>query len=69
LDYSTLKAEGGGSFDINNKIITWKASGVPGLKTLNPGNSGSIGFQVKVKDIIPIASIQDKILLFLALPK
>ncbi len=47
LDLSTLNAEGG---DINNNTITWNASGVTNLEHLNPNDSGSLRFSVKVSN-------------------
>jgi len=60
LDYKTLKLLNGGTVDSKKNTITWRASDVPGLKNLKPGESGIIGFEIKVKDIIPINNIQDK---------
>jgi len=60
LDYKTLKLLNGGTVDAKNNIITWRASDVPALRNLNPGDSGKISFEIKIKDIIPINSVQDK---------
>ncbi len=60
LDYEKLKNINDGTVDMKNKTITWKASNVPGLKNLNPGDSGTIDFEIPVKDIIPINGTQDK---------
>lgn len=59
LDYSTLRVPGG-NFDVDSKIITWKASGVPNLKHLDPGKSGEILFSVKMKSIFPVEEKKDK---------
>lgn len=59
LDYTTLDLEKG-SYDSSNKIITWKASDFPALKNLNPGVGGSVSFNVKIKDVLPVAGEQDK---------
>lgn len=59
LDYSTLKIEGG-SFDLKEKTITWKASGIKNLTNLDPGQEGKIGFSIQVKKNIEIKSSNDK---------
>ena len=59
LDYSTLDAAGG-YFDPEKKTITWKASDHPQLASLESGRGGSIAFNIKVKDVIPVASANDK---------
>lgn len=59
LDYSSLKTDGG-SFDLNMKAITWKASDIKNLKNLEPGQEGKIIFSLKVKENIPITSANDK---------
>jgi hypothetical protein len=59
LDESSLSIDGG-SYDGSNKTITWKASDHGQLKRLNPGQSGKINFSIKVKDVIPITSLNDK---------
>lgn len=47
LDFSTIQAEGG---QVNNNTIIWSASGVPNLEILNPSESGTLRFSVRVKD-------------------
>lgn len=59
LDYTTLDMEGG-AYDANSKTITWKASDYANLKNLEPGQIGVIKFNIKVKNIIPVASLNDK---------
>jgi uncharacterized repeat protein (TIGR01451 family) len=59
LDYTTLEREGG-FFDESNKLLTFKASDHPILKNLDPGASGVIKFSVKVKEVIPVSSANDK---------
>jgi len=60
LDYSTLDTGGKGYYDDSTKTITWKASDYPFLANLGPGQSGAINFFIKVKDVIPVASANDK---------
>ncbi|OGI29830.1 MAG: hypothetical protein A2288_03665 [Candidatus Moranbacteria bacterium RIFOXYA12_FULL_44_15] len=59
LDYSELDSTGG-YYDAEKKTITWKASDHPELKNLEPGKGGMIRFSIKVKNVIPIASANDK---------
>jgi len=59
LDYTTLEMNGG-AYDTGSKIITWKAPDYKELKNLAPGQSGTIKFSIKVKNIIPIESANDK---------
>ncbi|MFH1182654.1 MAG: hypothetical protein V1690_00120, partial [Candidatus Moraniibacteriota bacterium] len=59
LDYSTLEKEGG-VFDVKDKTITWKASDYKELRSLEPGQGGTIRFSIEVKDIIPVSGANDK---------
>lgn len=59
LDYTSLSMSGG-SFDSANKMITWKASDIPALKNLEPNQSGTIRFNIKVKNILPMQGANDK---------
>ena len=59
LDYASLEIVGG-SFDAANKKITWNAAGYPELKNLQPGKSGTISFNIKIKDVIPVNNNNDK---------
>jgi len=59
LDYTTLDMTGG-SYDAESRTIVWKATDYKELKNLLPGQSGVIKFSIKVKDIIPVASANDK---------
>lgn len=47
LDLSTLQAESG---QISGNTITWNASMVPNLSSLNPSDSGQLSFSVNVKN-------------------
>jgi hypothetical protein len=68
LDYSTLDTLGG-SYDVNTKTITWKASDYDELKNLAPGQGGTIKFSVKVKNVIPVANANDKNFIISSLAK
>jgi hypothetical protein len=59
LDYSTLKINGG-SFDVDSKTITWKASDIASLKNLGVAQEGKLNFSIKVKDIFPVGEEKDK---------
>ncbi|KKP80356.1 MAG: hypothetical protein A2271_04745 [Candidatus Moranbacteria bacterium RIFOXYA12_FULL_35_19] len=59
LDYSSLKMDGG-SFDIDSKTITWKASDIRSLKNLGASQMGKIFFSIRVKDILPVGEEKDK---------
>ena len=47
LDLSSIRAEGA---QINNSTISWNASSEPNLETLNPNESGTVNFSVKIKN-------------------
>ena len=47
LDINTLKAQSG---QISGNTISWNASGVPALESLNPGEQGSLNFSVSIKN-------------------
>jgi hypothetical protein len=47
LDLSSIRAEGA---QINNTTISWNASSEPNLEVLNPNESGSVSFSVKIKN-------------------
>lgn len=59
LDYATLDMTGG-QYDTDSRTIIWKAADYRELKNLLPGQSGVIKFSIDVKDILPIASANDK---------
>ncbi len=61
LDYSRQEMKDGkGSLNSRTGVITWKASDVPQLAVLDPGESGEIEFSIPVKEIIPVESHDDK---------
>ncbi len=47
LNLASIRAEGA---QVNNNTITWNASGVPNLETLNPSEGGNLSFSVEVKN-------------------
>lgn len=59
LDYSTLTMNGG-TYDAESKTITWKAADYRELKNLAPGQGGTIRFSIRVKDVIPVKSANDR---------
>jgi uncharacterized repeat protein (TIGR01451 family) len=60
LDYGTVKFEGGGAYDTENQVFIWKSSDHAELADLEPGKEGGIRFTIKVKDLIPINTANDK---------
>lgn len=52
LDYWKLKQEKG-SYDVSSRTLIWKASDIPGLAHLNPGDGGTVSFSIPVLDSIP----------------
>ncbi|MEI8344205.1 MAG: hypothetical protein WCF93_04610 [Candidatus Moraniibacteriota bacterium] len=59
LDFSEIKVENG-SFDGLKNTITWKASDLPALISINPNDTGKLHFSIPVKSIIPVESSNDK---------
>lgn len=59
LDFSKLKSSGG-AFDDSKKTVTWKASDVPNLANLGPGEEGSVTVTVPVSNTIAPKSEADK---------
>ena len=59
LDYSSLKLENG-SFNFDEKTITWKASDIKELNNLGPGKEGKISFSIKVVNVFPVGEEKDK---------
>lgn len=46
IDWSTLQLSSGGAYVESSKTIFWKASDVPALSRIDPGQSGSVSFSV-----------------------
>lgn len=59
LDYTSLNLKKG-SFDGETQTITWKASNLPELEFLSPGQEGSADFSIKIKKTLPINNYNDK---------
>lgn len=68
LDYTTLNMEGG-YYDSKEKTIIWKAPDYKDLKNLSPGQSGTIKFDIKIKEILPINNENDKNFIISSLAK
>ncbi|EKE10939.1 MAG: hypothetical protein ACD_15C00172G0001 [uncultured bacterium] len=60
LDYKSIEFDKGGTYDTENNLFVWKSSDHEQLANLGPGESGSVVFSIKVKDLIPINMVQDK---------
>lgn len=68
LDYTSL-SKAGGSFDDENKLLTFKASDFSELRYLEPGQGGLIRFSIKVKEVVPVLSGNDKNFIISSLAK
>ena len=70
LDYAKINfAQSKGSLNSSNGVITWKATDIPGLKLLNPGEGGEIDFLIPVKTVIPVKDPGNKDFVFDAVAK
>ncbi len=69
LDFSTLRMEKGGAYNSGTHTITWKAVNYPEFNNLNPGQSGTVNFSIKVKRILPVKNNNDKNFSFSSLAK
>ncbi len=54
VDFNDISIDDNHYFDLNEHLITWKASDVPKLKTLNPGDSVSLEYGIRIKDFLPV---------------
>lgn len=59
FDFSKLTAEKG-FYDSAKNTISWKASDVPALASINPNGGGTVYFTVPIKSVIPVESKLDK---------
>jgi len=59
FDLSSLSSVGG-NFDSLSRTITWTASSLPGLQTINPGEEKTTQLSLKVKSSYPIKRLNDK---------
>lgn len=59
LDFSKLDSAKG-SYNALSKTITWRASEIPGLSNVAPGDQGAIAFNIPVLDRIPVENPNDK---------
>ena len=59
LDLGTMNLREG-SFNTNSQTVTWKASNLPELDYLDPGEEGEVSFSIKIKDLFPINNYNDK---------
>ncbi len=56
VDISRLRLPNGGAYDASRSMIVWKASDVPALSRLDPGEEGKVSFSVPVKEAAAIGS-------------
>lgn len=54
VDFDTIELTEKGYFNKEKHLITWKASDVPKLKILNPGDSVSLSYKFNINDFLPI---------------
>lgn len=59
FDTSFLSIDERGSYDGSTKTITWRASDVPELAFMDPGETGSVKFKVPIRKVIPIKTKND----------
>jgi hypothetical protein len=59
LDYGNLSLRSGGDYDEKNHRIVWKASDVPALKRLAPGDTGTVEFTVSILRQLPVVTEKD----------
>ncbi len=53
IDFDKLSVGDNGYFDKDKRLITWKASDVPKLEILNPGDSVSLNYELNINDFLP----------------
>lgn len=58
FDFSSLKTTG--SFDSRANKLTWNASNMPQLRSLQPKESGAVEFEAAIKQDYPIKRLSDK---------
>jgi hypothetical protein len=59
IDLERLESRGG-YYDSEGGFILWKAADVPDLKLLQPGETGSVSFNMKTKDFVEIKNSDDQ---------
>jgi hypothetical protein len=60
LDFSRLRSINGGAYDSARREVMWKASDIPQLAYLAPGQEGEVQFSVPVVPNLPSGSDSDK---------
>lgn len=69
LDFSSLDFPEGGNYDSSTHTIVWKAVDYPELKNIEPGQSGKINFNAKIKNPLPVKNTSDKNFIISSLAK
>ena len=59
LDFSSLKLDFG-TYNSNDRVITWKVADTDILKSLAPGEEKTISFNIKVEDPLPVNKEEDR---------
>jgi len=60
FDFRSIQLKGVGFFDSRDNTITWSGADIPALKLLEPNQSGSVEFSLKLKKPIPMMGYYDK---------
>jgi len=60
FDFKTLNLGGKGYFNSKDNVITWSGAEVQSLNLLEPNQSDKVNFSVKIKDVLPVFSYNDK---------
>ncbi len=58
FDVGTLSTNG--DINLQSRTIIWNASKVPALKTIDPGSSGDVGFEINLLSTFPLKRLSDK---------
>jgi len=58
FDFAAIDSNG--YYSAPDHSLTWNASNEPGLAVIEAGESGSVGFRIRVKDTYPIRRLNDK---------
>jgi len=60
VDDRSFSVDQNGYYDVGARVIQWKAVSVPQLEILNPGESGTVRYQVRLKDRIGFEGDADR---------
>lgn len=60
FDVREIKLDNKGFFDSRENVIIWSGADIPQLNLLEPSQSGEVGFEIGIKESLPISSFNDK---------